>query len=95
MPMHVVQDTTAQAGQQPEAQAKAENKNAGLFWFIAGGLAGAVAMHITARKMQEYAGGMYTARARLQSRLNPDATMNDAMRMRAAEEVDAEDDSWF
>jgi len=45
--------------------------------------------------MQEYAGGMYTARARIQSRLNPDATMNDAMRMRAAEEVDAEDDSWF
>lgn len=94
--MHVVKDTTAQAGQNGATpDAKPNDGNGGMFWFVVGAAAGAVAMHITARKMQEYAGGMYTARARLQSRLGTDATMHDAMSARAASVVDEEDDGWF
>ena len=95
MTMHVVQDPTnppeqqAQAGQQPEG-----NKNAGIFWFLVGGVAGAVAMHITARKMQEYAGGMYLSRARLQSRLGRPTSMHEAMTEEAAEEEIAEGRWW-
>jgi hypothetical protein len=70
--MHVVKEQPAQAGQQPQAPAQAEQgqqKTSGLFWFIVGGVGDAVAMHLIARKMQEYAGGMYSKRAQLQARM--------------------------
>lgn len=71
MPMHVVKEQPAQAGQQSQpAQAEqGQQKTSGLFWFIVGGVGGAVAMHLIAKKMQEYAGGVYSKRAQLQARM--------------------------
>ena len=66
--MHVVQDQAAKAGQQKPEQP--QNTTGSLFWFVLGVGGGAVAMHMIARKMQEYAGGMYSKRAQMQARLD-------------------------
>lgn len=85
MTMHVVKEPKAQAGQDPDTDPtprKKEDKDkkgpGALFWFILGIGGGAFAMHTLARKMQEYAGGVYAqgARARFAERMaqhNPGA----------------------
>lgn len=99
MPVHVVKDHTASAGQQaPTPAPSPEKEKAGtspIFWLVLGVVGGAVAMHFTARKMQEYAGGMYTARARLQSRLGMPITGGVQAVPVASIEEDDEPQGWF